>query len=27
MIQSNIEKPIRIVEKNSPNAFRRGEGG
>jgi hypothetical protein len=27
IIQSSMEKPIRIVEKNSPNAFRRGEGG
>ena len=27
IIQSSIEKPIRTVEKKSPNAFRRGEGG
>ena len=27
IIQSNIEKPIRTVEKKSPNAFRMGEGG
>jgi hypothetical protein len=25
--QSSTEKPIRTVEKNSPNAFPRGEGG
>jgi len=27
IIQSIIENAIRIVEKNNPNAFRKGEGG